>query len=79
MTDVGSPEGGVVGGDDEQVDAHQQVGERQVLDVEGMHFIGFLYHEATYQNDQVASTSENTHHPHASRTGVNGKMEEICN
>lgn len=67
MPDIRAPEGGVVGGDDEEVNAHQEVREREVLDVEGMNLIGLLHHESANQNDEVPHTGQDPHRPHTER------------
>ena len=55
----------VPGADDEQVDAHQHVGEREVFDEERVDLVVLLQHAAPEQDDEVADAPQHGHDPHA--------------
>lgn len=66
MVNVLSSENEVVSTDDEQVEWHEEVGQRQVLDVERVHLVGLYRQEKPAdEDDDVAETGDECNQPHA--------------
>lgn len=53
---VFSPKLDIVGGNDDEVHTHQEIGQGEILDVEGMHLILFAEQHPPHQDEQIAET-----------------------
>ena len=65
VQDVLPAELDVLGADHHQVDAHQHVGQAEVLDEEGVDLIVLAQQEAAEEDEDVADAGQHGHHPHA--------------
>lgn len=48
----------------QQIHSHQQIGQRQVLDVQRVDGIRFFHQESTKKNQKIAYAGQDRHQPH---------------